>query len=200
MFCVVGHDAPRTPATAYSQTLAVIFKMKERINLGLTILAIGTILFSCDSGFQRGSEISKDDIEFIKGLGILDDNEKLILFDKQSDIRTSGNFFSDKRIASYWIDKRDQTKTSIDFGLYPEIDTILTKDLSKALTYASYLEVVLNVTDKDLRYIVDRLLYIAVEHGCRSVAQRVKPCLFFGYRLDRSFPKSLYWTLECQLH
>ncbi|WP_133259666.1 hypothetical protein [Pseudochryseolinea flava] len=83
-------------------------------------------------------------MKYIKGLGLLDDDETLILFDGQSDFKTSGNFFTDKRIASYWIDKRDETKSSRDFGLYSDIDTILTKDLSRSLTYASYLEVVMH--------------------------------------------------------
>jgi hypothetical protein len=108
----------------------------------LTILTTGTILLSCDHSTRNGTELSQADRDYIKGLGLLDDNENIILFDGQSDFKTSGNFFSDKRIASYWIDKRDKSKSSVDFGLYSEIDTILTKDLSRALTYASYMEVV----------------------------------------------------------
>jgi hypothetical protein len=108
----------------------------------LTVLITGTILLSCNHIARNGTELSEADRDYIKGLGLLDDNEHVILFDSQSDLRTSGNFFSDKRIASYWIDKRDKAKSSFDFGLYSKIDTILTKDLSRALTYASYLEVV----------------------------------------------------------
>jgi hypothetical protein len=101
-----------------------------------------TILVSCDHRARNGTELSETDRDYIKGLGLLDENETIILFDGQSDFKTSGNFFTDKRIASYWIDKRDHTRSSVDFGLYSEIDTILTKDLSNALTYASYLEIV----------------------------------------------------------
>lgn len=108
----------------------------------LTILATGTILLSCDYSSRKGKELSQADRDYINGLGLLDDSEQIILFDGQSDFKTSGNFFSDKRIASYWIDKRDKTKSSVNFALYSEIDTILTKDLSRALTYASYMEVV----------------------------------------------------------
>ncbi|RAV99964.1 hypothetical protein DQQ10_15485 [Pseudochryseolinea flava] len=118
--------------------------MRYSKNLVLTILTIGTILLSCDHSVRRGTELSTADMKYIKGLGLLDDDETLILFDGQSDFKTSGNFFTDKRIASYWIDKRDETKSSRDFGLYSDIDTILTKDLSRSLTYASYLEVVMH--------------------------------------------------------
>jgi len=110
----------------------------------LTILAAVTILMSCDYGPRTGAELSQADRDHIKGLALLDEGENIILFDRQSDFKTSGNFITDKRLASYWIDKRDETQTSVDFGLYSEIDTILTKDLSRALTYASYLEVVKN--------------------------------------------------------
>ncbi|HYI76887.1 MAG TPA: hypothetical protein VEW65_04655 [Chryseolinea sp.] len=110
----------------------------------LTILAAVTIVMSCDYGTRTGAELSQADRDHIKGLGLLDEGENIILFDRQSDFKTSGNFITDQRLASYWIDKRDETQTSVDFGLYSEIDTILTKDLSRALTYASYLEVVKN--------------------------------------------------------
>jgi len=108
----------------------------------LAFFAIATILSSCEHHTRKGTSLSEADRNYIKHLGLLDDHEKIILFDGQSDFETSGNFFSDKRIASYWIDKRDNNKSSVNFGLYNEIDTILTKDLSRALTYASYLEVV----------------------------------------------------------
>ncbi|MCZ8023554.1 MAG: hypothetical protein O9294_17455, partial [Cytophagales bacterium] len=78
----------------------------------LTILTTGTILLSCDHSTRNGTELSQADRDYIKGLGLLDDNENIILFDGQSDFKTSGNFFSDKRIASYWIDKRDKSKSS----------------------------------------------------------------------------------------
>lgn len=129
-------------AIAYIELLAVIFKMKSCTTSILTIFITGTILLSCDHSARNGTELSQADRDYIKELGLLDENETIILFDGQSDFKTSGNFFSDKRIASYWIDKRDKTKSSVDFGLYSEIDTILTKDLSRALTFASYMEVV----------------------------------------------------------
>ena len=118
--------------------------MRLSKNLILTILTTGTILSSCDHTLRKGTELSTADREYIKGLGLLDDNETIILFDQQSDFKTSGNFFTDKRLASYWIDKRDKTKSSADFSLYSDIDTILTKDLTRSLTYSSYLEVVMH--------------------------------------------------------
>lgn len=118
-------------------------KMRYYQILLLTFLITGAILLSCDHKPRSGSDLSTDEIEYIYKLGLLEENENIILFDGQSDFRTSGNFVSDKRIAAYWIDKRDKTKSSVNFGFYSEIDTILTKDMSRTLTYASYLKVVM---------------------------------------------------------
>jgi hypothetical protein len=116
--------------------------MKYLNSLILILLITTSILLSCNHSTRNGADLSKADLDYIRGLGILDNNENIILFDSQSDFKTSGNFFSNKRIASYWIDKTDKTKSSVDFGLYREIDTILTTDLSRSLTHASYLKVV----------------------------------------------------------
>lgn len=116
--------------------------MKYYTTLILTILTTGAIFLSCQHRARPGTKLSQADRDYINGLGLLEDNENIILFDGQSDLKTSGNFITDKRIASYWIDRGDKTKSSVDFGFYNEIDTILTKDLSRTLTYASYLEVV----------------------------------------------------------
>jgi hypothetical protein len=112
---------------------------------GLTLVVVGLVISSCDRDLDTGDDLSKEDKEFIKKLGILDGDESIILFDSQGGgfdgLKTSGNFFSDKRIASYWIDKRDTAKSSIDYAFYADIDTIWRYPKFKSLTYASYLEV-----------------------------------------------------------
>jgi hypothetical protein len=113
--------------------------------LKLIVFAVGLIISSCGRDLETGDDLSTQDREFISELGILDDEENIILFDSQgggfNGLKTSGNFFTDKRIASYWIDKRDTTKTSIDYAFYVDIDTIWRYPKFKSLTYASYLEV-----------------------------------------------------------
>jgi hypothetical protein len=42
---------------------------------------------------------------------------------------------------TYWIDEHDIQNNVVESAFYPEIDTIITKDLSKSATYASYLEI-----------------------------------------------------------
>ena len=118
--------------------------MRYSFKIILITVISATISVSCNRSPRDGKGLSKSEKEYIRGLGLLEENETIFLFDGQSGFETSGNFFTDKRIATYWIDKRDEDKSSIDFAFYNEIDTILTKDLSRALTYASYMEVVKN--------------------------------------------------------
>ena len=113
--------------------------------LRLTLIVAALVTSSCDKDFKTGDNLSKEDKEFILNLGLLDADEDIILFDSQAGgfdgLKTSGNFFTDKRIASYWIYNRDTTKTSIDYSFYADIDTIGRYPKFQSLTYASYLEV-----------------------------------------------------------
>jgi len=94
---------------------------------------------------KEGNELSNSQKEFIEDLGILDEDEQIILFDSQGGGLTpeevSGNFFTNKRIASYWIDERNQENTSVECAYYSEIDTIWRYPKFNAWTLASYLEV-----------------------------------------------------------
>ncbi|GAB2848429.1 hypothetical protein GCM10027044_04410 [Hymenobacter ruber] len=102
---------------------------------------------SC-SHIRTGENLSNAEINYIQELGILDKKERIILFEthagKLGSLKTSGSYFTDKRIASYWIDDRNKQKTSINSAYYAEIDTIKTVDLSQDLTAASYLSIVKN--------------------------------------------------------
>lgn len=102
-----------------------------------------TIVISCNR-IQSGDRLSKSELEYIKGLGLLDSNENIILFETHSgrmfkSYETSGNFISDKRLASYWIDENNSRETIIDFAYYDNIDTLTAKDLSHDWTLASYI-------------------------------------------------------------
>lgn len=110
-----------------------------------TLIAAALTISSCDKKLETGNDLSKDDKEFITNLGILGADENIILFDSQAggfdEPKTSGNFFTDKRIASYWIDKHDTTQTSINYAFYEDIDTMQRYPKFRSLTLASYLEV-----------------------------------------------------------
>ena len=102
-------------------------------------------LLGCKHDVKKGNELTKSETEFIKGLGILGENESIIQFHSQSgesdEVKQAGNFYSDKRIAAYWIDDKDTSRTKINSAFYNEIDTIITKDNSNDWTLGSYLKI-----------------------------------------------------------
>ncbi|MTE27677.1 hypothetical protein [Winogradskyella ouciana] len=99
------------------------------------------LLVSCDSGIKSGNELSKADLHYIRELGLINNNERIILFASQGGNQKSGNFISEQRLASYWTENRKENN-EINSAEYNEIDTLITKDLSNALTYASYIKVI----------------------------------------------------------
>ena len=99
------------------------------------------ILLSCCNGIKTDKTLSTAEKLYIQNLGLLDSGETIIKFNSQLNNRVSGNFFSNKRLASYWIDQHDTLKNQRAFALYRDIAAIDTTYLYTSLTYASYMEV-----------------------------------------------------------
>lgn len=107
------------------------------------LLLLSGILISCSD--KNETNLKADELEFIQGLGILDPKEKIELFENNegwNDATKSGNFITDKRIASYWIEDGEKEVYSAFFE--NEIDSISQTDNHTALTYASYVTVYKN--------------------------------------------------------
>lgn len=121
------------------------------VNISMRILSFLKLFFpavfffaalaSCNSKLKQGNDMPEAEKKYIRALGLLDTGEQILLYDRQSAYEQSGNFFTGKRIASYWIDKNDTAKNTIDFAYYADVDTMRTNDRSHAMTYASWLEV-----------------------------------------------------------
>lgn len=97
------------------------------------------IIHGCQS--KNESNLSAADRTFIHSIIPLDEGEKIELFETNGGfkgLKTSGNFMTNKRIATYWIDGKSD---AINSTTYEEIDSIKTIDLVKAISNASYLEV-----------------------------------------------------------
>jgi hypothetical protein len=80
-------------------------------------------LFSCNR-IETGSSLRRSDIEFIEKLNLLDRDEKIYKFYSEFRKERAGNFFTNKRIAAYWIDDRHNEKNEISFAFYPNIKSI----------------------------------------------------------------------------
>lgn len=112
--------------------------MKKPVIL-LTIIFI--FFCSCRFGDKNETNLTKEDLEFIKKIIPLEKNEKIEMFETNGGLKalkTSGNFISDRRIASYWIDGKNDDVNSVE---YKYIDSIKLFDRTKALTHASYLQI-----------------------------------------------------------
>ena len=106
----------------------------------LVVILLGICLVSCNSGIKTGKQLTQNDLKYFKKLGILEENETVMLFSSQLDHETSGSLITTKRLANYWQEDR-KAKSYVNSAFYHEIDTVVTKDLSGSLTYASYVEV-----------------------------------------------------------
>ena len=103
------------------------------------LLAALLLLTGCRGDLK--TSLDPESIRFITDLGLLDDGERIDLFDSHGAWGGSyrqGSFITDKRIATYWIEDGD---TSRYFALFPEIDSLTYSDNSKSLTYASVVKV-----------------------------------------------------------
>lgn len=102
-------------------------------------ITITLLLFlsSCNK-IENHKTLSQDEINLIKGLKILDNDETIYQFYSEFKNEAAGNFYTNKRIASYWIDKRDAKKNQTNFAYYKDIIKIDT--IYKAgLTYSPYM-------------------------------------------------------------
>ncbi len=96
------------------------------LNIKILIGAIFFLFIACNK-ITSGNDLSESDIQKIKELGILDDNEGIIKFYSEYKKNVAGNFFTNKRIASYWKDENNETRDKINSAFYKDIirmDTI----------------------------------------------------------------------------
>jgi hypothetical protein len=80
--------------------------MKAKLCSRILPVIICSLISLPGCGIKSGKDLSVKDKKYLTGLGLLEANEQIILFNSQGTglepIRQSGNFFTDKRIASYW--------------------------------------------------------------------------------------------------
>ena len=111
------------------------------------------LLYACHNGLQTDTTLSITDKNYIQNLGLLGSDEKIIKFNSQLNNKVSGNFFTNKRLAAYWIDERDKSKNHRAFAFYSDIQSIDTNYMRTSLTYAPYLEVTRNDSTKFKVYV-----------------------------------------------
>lgn len=93
-------------------------------------------LLSCNRG-QNGDVLGEADIKRMKTLNILDEGEGVLKFYSEYKKENVGNFFTDKRIAKYWIDPRDNAKDQVFSVFYSDVKSLDTV-YNAGATYCPY--------------------------------------------------------------
>ena len=95
--------------------------------------------WSCSSNhIEPGSKLSNSDVALIQRLHLLDRGERICKFYSEYKTKVAGNFFTDKRLACYWMDERDKSKDRIAFAYYPDIIAIDTV-YNAGVSYSPYM-------------------------------------------------------------
>jgi hypothetical protein len=84
------------------------------------------VLLGCTEKVVSGDKLSKTTIQYIQGLGILDNDEQILYYYTSLNKRASGNFITKKRVASYW-QNNSQKEDYVRSAFYNEIKSINVK-------------------------------------------------------------------------
>lgn len=122
------------------------------MNRLMTIPILLLILSSCNK-IETGQTLNKEDIKRIKNLNLLGQDETIIKFYSEFKNSVAGNFFTDKRLAKYWLDEKDSTKNIKSSAYYSEIKSIDTIFYA-GLTYCPYM-LVTKIDDSQFKVCVD---------------------------------------------
>ncbi|MBE8726490.1 hypothetical protein [Flavobacterium hungaricum] len=101
------------------------------------IIIVFLILFSCNK-IETGETLEKKDLDNIKSLKLLKDGEIIFGFYSEYKKSVAGSFFTNQRIASYWVDERNSKKNEINSAYYKEIVEIDTV-FNAGATYTPYI-------------------------------------------------------------
>ncbi|MBY0536757.1 MAG: hypothetical protein K2P88_12985 [Chitinophagaceae bacterium] len=112
------------------------------------LILLLTIIFvfcsvGCSNKIQTEDTLSKHDVDRLRSLKILDEKEHLYKFYSEFKNSVAGNFFTDKRLATYWLDEHDKSKSKVQFAFYKDIAYIDTVYIAGS-TYCPYMNIVKN--------------------------------------------------------
>jgi len=111
------------------------------MNKTLSFITLLLLAISCNHYYKNETNLSVDDLDYLNTLVLLDKDENIQLFETNGGLKgleTAGNFITNKRVVSYWIDGKNNEIHSI---LYPQIDSIKVVNHIKTPPYASYIQI-----------------------------------------------------------
>lgn len=92
---------------------------------------------------ETGNTLDKKTVSLLESLGLLETNEKIVKYYSNFSKEKAGNFFTNKRVAHYWLESRDAKKSDTTFAFYKDIVSIDTI-YEVPDTYSPYMKVKLN--------------------------------------------------------
>ena len=101
------------------------------------------LLCGCNH-IESSSSLSSSDLRRLRDIHLLDSNEKVYKFYSEATKDVAGNFYTDRRMASYWIDRREKSRNEVNYAFYPDIVSLDTVYYAGA-SYSPYML----VTKKD---------------------------------------------------
>jgi hypothetical protein len=126
-------------------TILCFSKLMRKMKIIIPIffcLYLLTVLSSCSNNkIETDETLPEKDKLHIQSLGLLDKDEKILKFYSEYKNSVAGNFFTDKRIAEYWIDEHSEAKNKIQYAFYPDIISIDTVYYA-GLTFSPYMRVI----------------------------------------------------------
>ena len=84
---------------------------------------LALLLLSCNR-IETGTSLSPGELVFIRGTGLLDEGEAIHQFYSNFTLQKAGSFFTDKRMARYWLDGRDTGQHRREYALYRDITAV----------------------------------------------------------------------------
>lgn len=70
---------------------------------------------------QPGNKLTTEDRQFLQRMGLLTDDEPIILISNNSGFEIGGTYFTDRRVATYWRGERNPEKW---YAVYPAISAL----------------------------------------------------------------------------
>ncbi|CAD0009755.1 hypothetical protein [Flavobacterium salmonis] len=122
--------------------------MKKKIAVILSLF----LLISCNK-IEDNQTLDQEDLKYIKSLGLLTESEIVYKFYSEYKKDVAGNFFTDRRVATYWIDKRNSKKNEVNYAYYNEIKKIDTI-YNAGATYTPYI-LITKIDGKNFKVSVD---------------------------------------------
>src|SRR5688572_13817944 len=88
------------------------------------LLIYSSIFFISCNEIQSGAAVKKETVDLIKSLKLLDKDEIIIKYYSNHREELAGNFFTNKRIAHYWLVENSNVGVNINTAYYNDIISI----------------------------------------------------------------------------